>query len=132
MAVNDPIGDMIARIRNAAMRGRSKVLSPASKLREHVLDVLRDEGYIRGYAVVQKPGEFPQFEIELKYFDGEPVIVEIARVSKPGRRVYSSIKDLKPIKNGLGISILSTPKGVMSDTAARQANVGGEVLCRVY
>jgi small subunit ribosomal protein S8 len=132
MAVTDPIGDMIARIRNAAMRGRSKVLSPASKLREHVLDVLRDEGYIRGYTLIQKPGEFPQFEIELKYFDGAPVIVEIARVSKPGRRVYSSIKDLKPIKNGLGISILSTPKGVMSDTAARQANVGGEVLCRVY
>jgi small subunit ribosomal protein S8 len=130
--VNDPIGDMIARIRNAAMRGRSKVLTPASKLREHVLDVLRDEGYIRGYALVQKPGEFPLFEIELKYFDGEPVIVEIARVSKPGRRVYSSIKDLKPIKNGLGISILSTPKGVMSDSAARDANVGGEVLCRVY
>ena len=132
MAVNDPVGDMIARIRNAAMRGRSKVLSPASKLREHVLDVLRDEGYIRGYAVVQNPGEFPQFEIELKYFDGAPVIAEIKRVSKPGRRVYSSIKDLKPVKNGLGISILSTPKGVMSDTAARDANVGGEVLCRVY
>jgi small subunit ribosomal protein S8 len=132
MAVNDPIGDMIARIRNAAMRGRGKVLTPASKLREHVLDVLRDEGYIRGYSLVQNPGEFPQFEIELKYFDNEPVIVEIARVSKPGRRVYSSIKDLKPIKNGLGISILSTPKGVMSDSAARDANVGGEVLCRVY
>ena len=132
MAVNDPVGDMIARIRNAAMRRRSKVLTPASKLREHVLDVLRDEGYIRGYALVQNPGEFPQFEIELKYFDNEPVIVEIARVSKPGRRVYSSIKDLKPIKNGLGISILSTPKGVMSDSAAREANVGGEVLCRVY
>jgi small subunit ribosomal protein S8 len=132
MAVNDPIGDMIARIRNAAMRGRGKVLTPASKLREHVLDVLRDEGYIRGYSLVQNPGEFPQFEIELKYFDNEPVIVEIARVSKPGRRVYSSIKDLKPIKNGLGISILSTPKGVMSDSAAREANVGGEVLCRVY
>jgi small subunit ribosomal protein S8 len=132
MAVNDPIGDMIARIKNAAMRGRGKVLTPASKLRERVLDVLRDEGYIRGYALVQNPGEFPQFEIELKYFDNEPVIVEIARVSKPGRRVYSSIKDLKPIKNGLGISILSTPKGVMSDTAARDANVGGEVLCRVY
>ena len=130
--VNDPIGDMIARIRNAAERKRSKVLTPASKLRQRVLDVLSDEGYIRGYAVVQNPGEFPQFEIELKYFDGEPVIVEIARVSKPGRRVYSSIKDLKPIKNGLGISILSTPKGVMSDTAARDANVGGEVLCRVY
>ena len=132
MPANDPIGDMIARIRNAAMRGRSKVLTPASKLREHVLDVLRDEGYIRGYALGQKPGEFPEFEIELKYFDGAPVIVEIARVSKPGRRVYSSIRDLKPIKNGLGISILSTPKGVMSDTAAREANVGGEVLCRVY
>jgi small subunit ribosomal protein S8 len=132
MAVNDPIGDMIARIKNAAMRRRGKVLTPASKMRERVLDVLRDEGYIRGYALVQNPGEFPQFEIELKYFDGEPVIAEIARVSKPGRRVYSSIKDLKPIKNGLGISILSTPKGVMSDSAARDANVGGEVLCRVY
>ena len=132
MAMNDPIGDMIARIRNAAMRGRAKVLCPASKMRERVLDVLRDEGYIRGYSVVQAPGEFPEFEIELKYFDGEPVIAEIARVSKPGRRVYSSIKDLKPIKNGLGISILSTPKGVMSDTAARDANVGGEVLLRVY
>ncbi len=132
MAVNDPIGDMIARIRNAAMRKRSKVATPASKMRQRVLDVLQDEGYIRGYTVVENPGEFPQFEIELKYFDGEPVIVEISRVSKPGRRVYSSIKDLKPVKNGLGISILSTPKGVMSDSAARDANVGGEVLCRVY
>jgi len=132
MAMNDPIGDMIARIRNAAMRKRGKVSTPASKLRQRVLDVLQDEGYIRGYALVVKPGEFPEFEIELKYFDGEPVIAEIARVSKPGRRVYSSIKDLKPIKNGLGISILSTPKGVMSDSAARDANVGGEVLCRVY
>lgn len=132
MAVNDPIGDMIARIKNAAQRKRSKVSTPASKLRQRVLDVLQDEGYIRGYSIVQRPGEFPEFEIELKYFDGEPVIAEIARVSKPGRRVYSSIKDLKPIKNGLGISILSTPKGVMSDSAARDANVGGEVLCRVY
>ena len=132
MAVNDPIGDMIARIKNAAMRKRGKVSTPASKLRQHVLDVLQDEGYIRGYTLVELPGEFPEFEIELKYFDGEPVIAEISRVSKPGRRVYSSIKDLKPIKNGLGISILSTPKGVMSDSAARDANVGGEVLCRVY
>src|SRR5471030_2179825 len=132
MAVNDPIGDMIARIRNAAMRKRAKCSTPASKLRQHVLDVLEDEGYIRGYSLVEKPGEFPQFEIELKYFDGAPVIAEISRVSKPGRRVYSSIKDLKPVKNGLGISILSTPKGVMSDTSARDANVGGEVLCRVY
>jgi small subunit ribosomal protein S8 len=132
MAVNDPLGDMIARIKNAATRRRSKVLTPASKLRQRVLDVLQTEGYIRGYSVLEQPGEFPQFEIELKYFDGLPVIAEIARVSKPGRRVYSSIKDLKPIKNGLGISILSTPKGVMSDTAARDQNVGGEVLCRVY
>ena len=132
MSFNDPLSDMIARIKNAAMRKRGKVSTPASKLRQHVLDVLQDEGYIRGYALVEKAGEFPEFEIELKYFDGEPVIAEISRVSKPGRRVYSSIKDLKPIKNGLGISILSTPKGVMSDSAARDANVGGEVLCRVY
>jgi small subunit ribosomal protein S8 len=131
-AINDPLSDLIARIKNAAMRKRSKVTTPASKLRQRVLDVLQDEGYIRGYALVEQPGEFPVFEIELKYFDGEPVIAEIARVSKPGRRVYSSIKDLKPIKNGLGISILSTPKGVMSDVAARDQNVGGEVLCRVY
>jgi small subunit ribosomal protein S8 len=132
MAVNDPIGDMIARIRNAAMRKRSKVSTPASVLRGRVLEVLQTEGYIRSYALVEKPGAFAEYEIELKYFDGEPVIVEIARVSKPGRRVYSSIKDLKPVKNGLGISILSTPKGVMSDNAARDNNVGGEVLCRVY
>ena len=132
MAVNDPIGDMIARIRNAGMRKRSKVETPASKMRQRVLDVLADEGYIRGYSMLQRPGEFPVFEIELKYFDGEPVIAEIARVSKPGRRVYSAIGDLKPIKNGLGISILSTSKGVMSDAAARDANVGGEVLIRVY
>ena len=131
-AINDPLSDLIARIKNAAMRKRSKVSTPASNLRQRVLDVLQDEGYIRGYTLVQQPGEFPTFEIELKYFDGEPVIAEIARVSKPGRRVYSSIKDLKPIKNGLGISILSTPKGVMSDVAARDQNVGGEVLCRVY
>ncbi|MDB5483296.1 MAG: ribosomal protein [Caulobacteraceae bacterium] len=130
--VNDPIGDMLARIRNAAMRKRSKVLTPASRMRERVLDVLQSEGYIRGFSVVQQPGAFPQFEVELKYFDGEPVIAEISRVSKPGRRVYASIADLKPVKNGLGISILSTPKGVMSDSAARVANVGGEVLCQVY
>ena len=132
MSVNDPIGDMIARIKNAAMRKRSKVATPASKMRGRVLDVLQSEVYIRGYALVEAPGKHPEFEIELKYFDGEPVIAEIARVSKPGRRVYSSISDLKPIKNGLGISILSTPKGVMSDATARDQNVGGEVLCRVY
>ena len=132
MFVIDPLSYMIALSKIAAERSRSTVKTPASKLRAHVLDVLRDEGYIRGYNVVEQPGEFPQFEIELKYFAGQPVIAEISRVSKPGRRVYSSIKDLKPVKNGLGISILSTPKGVMSDTAAREANVGGEVLCRVY
>jgi len=132
MAVNDPLGDMIARIKNAATRKRSNVRTPASKLRQRVLDVLEGEGYIRGYHLVEEPGQFPQFEIELKYFDGQPVIEEISRVSKPGRRVYSAIGDLKPVKNGLGISILSTPKGVMSDNAARDANVGGEVLCRVY
>ena len=132
MSMNDPLSDMIARIKNAATRKRAKVSTPASKLRARVLDVLAGEGYIRGYALVEKPGAFPEFEIELKYFDGQPVIAEIARVSKPGRRVYSAINDLKPIKNGLGISILSTPKGVMSDAAARDANVGGEVLCRVY
>ena len=132
MAVNDPIGDMIARIKNAAMRRRSKVSTPASRMRGRVLDVLQSEGYIRGYALVEELGKHPEFEIELKYFDGEPVIVEISRVSTPGRRVYSSINDLKPVKNGLGISILSTPKGVMSDTVARTENVGGEVLCRVY
>ena len=98
MMINDPLSDMIARIRNAAMRKRSKVLTPASRLRQRVLDVLQDEGYIRGYSLVQNPGEFPQFEIELKYFDDQPVIAEISRVSKPGRRVYSAIGDLKPVK----------------------------------
>ena len=132
MSFNDPLSDLIARIKNAATRKRSKVLTPASTLRQRVLDVLQSEGYIRGYQLLEGPGEHPQFEIELKYFDGQPVIAEISRVSKPGRRVYSSIRDLKPVKNGLGISILSTPKGVMSDSAARDANVGGEVLCRVY
>ena len=130
--VNDPIGDMIARIKNAHERKRAKVSTPASKLRGRVLEVLQTEGYIRGYSLVEEPGKHAEYEIELKYYDGEPVIADIARVSKPGRRVYSSIKDLKPIRNGLGISILSTPKGVMSDTAARDANVGGEVLCRVF
>lgn len=132
MSLNDPLSDLIARIKNAAERKKSKVSTPASKMRGRVLDVLQDEGYIRGYALVEEPGQHPVFEIELKYFDGRPVIAEISRVSTPGRRVYSSIRDLKPIKNGLGISILSTPKGVMSDNAARVENVGGEVLCRVY
>ena len=131
MQLNDPLGDMQTRIRNAQLRGRSTVMTPASKLRARVLDVLVDEGYIRSYAEVQKDGK-AEIEIQLKYSEGSPVISEIQRVSKPGRRIYSSIKDLNLVRNGLGISILSTPKGVMSDAAARTQNVGGEVLCKVY
>lgn len=130
MNISDPLGDMLTRIRNAQMRGKSVVSTPASKLRLHVLEVLQSEGYIRGFTEVEKDGK-KNIEIELKYYDGAPVIAEIRRVSKPGRRVYSSIKDLPLVQNGLGISILSTPKGVMSDNAARTENVGGEVLCRV-
>ena len=132
MSMNDPVGDLLSRIRNAQMRNKSKVSSPGSKLRESVLEVLKSEGYIRGYASVAHADGRSELEIELKYFDGEPVIREISRVSKPGRRVYASVKALPRINNGLGISILSTPKGVMADHAARDANVGGEVLCRVY
>ncbi|MEQ1812815.1 MAG: 30S ribosomal protein S8 [Terricaulis sp.] len=131
MNLNDPVGDLITRIRNAQMRGRSKVLSPASTLRVRLLNVLIEEGYIRGFNEVEKEGH-KELEIELKYFEGTPAIHEIQRVSKPGRRVYSSVKDLGLVRNGLGISILSTPKGVMSDAAARTANVGGEILCEVY
>lgn len=130
MNISDPLGDMLTRIRNAQMRGKSVVSTPASKLRLHVLEVLQSEGYIRGFTEVEKDGK-KNIDIELKYYDGAPVIAEIRRVSKPGRRVYSSIKDLPLVQNGLGISILSTPKGVMSDNAARTENVGGEVLCRV-
>jgi len=132
MAINDPIGDLITRIRNAQMRRHSKMAVPASKLRGWVLDVLADEGYIRGYSRVEQDGEKPVFDVELKYFEGTPVISNIKRVSKPGRRVYSSVGDLPSIRNGLGISVVSTPKGVMSDAAARDANVGGEVLFQVY
>ena len=129
--LNDPLGDMITRIRNAQLRNKSKVSSPNSKLRESVLDVLKTEGYIRGYAVVEREGR-SEIEIELKYFDGEPVIREIERISKPGRRVYSSVRNLPRINNGLGVAIVSTPKGVMADHDARDANVGGEVLCTVF
>ena len=132
MSINDPLGDMLARIRNAQMRHKAKVTTPASKLREHVLDVLAEEGYIRGYARVDYSGGKSEFEIELKYFDGEPVIREIERVSKPGRRVYASVKNLPRVNNGLGISVLSTPKGIMADHDARDANVGGEVLFTVF
>src|SRR3974390_3007282 len=132
MAVNDPIGDMITRIRNAQERAKPKVSTPGSRLRGRVLDVLKSEGYIRDYATVEHSDGRTEFEIELKYFDGEPVIREIARVSKPGRRVYVSVKNLPRINNGLGVAIVSTPKGVMADHAARDANVGGEILCTVF
>jgi small subunit ribosomal protein S8 len=132
MSVNDPIGDMLARIRNAQERGKSKVSVPHSKLRENVLIVLQGEGFIRGFAVVQQGNNKAEIEVELKYFDGAPVIRELKRVSKPGRRVYASVTTLPTVFNGLGISILSTPKGVMSDADARAQNVGGEVLCTVF
>ncbi|MBC2860133.1 MULTISPECIES: 30S ribosomal protein S8 [Stappia] len=132
MAISDPLGDMLTRIRNAQMRRKSKVSTPASKLREHVLDVLVAEGYIRGYSMVEYEGGKSELEIELKYFDGEPVIRSIERVSKPGRRVYSSVKNIPRVANGLGVSILSTPRGVMADHDAREQNVGGEVLCRIF
>jgi small subunit ribosomal protein S8 len=128
----DPLGDMIARIHNAQMRSKSKVSTPSSRLRESVLDVLKTEGFIRGYAAVEHSNGFKELEIELKYFDGAPVIREISRVSKPGRRVYVSVRNLPRINNGLGVAIVSTPKGVMADHAARDANVGGEILCTVF
>ena len=132
MALNDPLGDMLTRIRNAQMRNKSKVSTPGSKLRANVLEVLRNEGYIRGYSTTELGNGRTEFDIELKYFDGEPVIREFSRVSKPGRRVYVAVRNLPRINNGLGISILSTPKGVMADHDARDANVGGEVLCTVF
>jgi small subunit ribosomal protein S8 len=131
MSMTDPISDMLTRIRNAHMRNKNKVTVPPSKLRERVLEVLHKEGYIRGFAVIEKDGK-SEIEVELKYFDGLPAIKEIDRVSKPGRRVYASVETLPSVFNGLGISILSTPKGVMSDSDARAQNVGGEVLCTVF
>lgn len=131
MTMSDPLGDMLTRIRNAQMRKKTKVTTPGSRLRERVLDVLQSEGYIRGYAQVEDGGK-AELEIELKYYDGQPVIREIERVSRPGRRVYASVKNIPRVSNGLGVSILSTPKGVMSDAEARDQNVGGEVLCRVF
>jgi len=132
MTMSDPLGDMLTRIRNAQMRRSSKVSTPGSRLRQHVLDVLKSEGYIRGYATVDFTNGRSEFEIELKYYDGEPVIRRIERVSRPGRRVYTSVKTIPRVANGLGVSILSTPKGVMSDSDARDNNVGGEVLCRIF
>ena len=130
--MNDPIGDMLTRIRNAQLRGKSTVKTPASKLRGWVLDVLQSEGYIRGYESGTGVNGHPELEISLKYFDGVPVIKELKRVSTPGRRVYASVKDIPTVRQGLGVSIVSTPQGVMSDAQARAANVGGEVLCTIF
>ena len=132
MSMSDPLGDMLTRIRNGQRANKDVVAVPASKLRSNVLDVLVREGYIRGYSQNEIRKGIGEFAVELKYFDGEPVIKEISRVSKPGRRVYSGIKDLPTYYNGLGISILSTPAGVLSDAEARNKNVGGEILCKVY
>ena len=132
MSMVDPLGDMLTRIRNAQMRRKTSVTTPGSSLRKRVLEVLKTEGYIRGYASIEHANGRNELEIELKYFDGTPVIREISRVSKPGRRVYASVKNLPRINNGLGVAIVSTPKGVMADHAAREANVGGEILCTVF
>ena len=132
MSLSDPLGDMLTRIRNAYGRKKSSVSTPASRLRARVLDVMKSEGYIRDYSQTDFDNGKSEIEIELKYFDGAPVIREIARVSKPGRRVYVAVKNLPRVNNGLGISILSTPKGVMADHSARDANVGGELLCTVF
>ena len=132
MAMNDPLSDLLTRIRNGQQARKDSVLTPASKLRAHVLDVLQREGYIRGYARIDHKNGLSELEIELKYSNGQPAIREIKRISKPGRRVYSAVRDLRTVANGLGVAILSTPKGVMSDTRAREENVGGEVLCSVF
>jgi len=132
MSMNDPLGDLFTRIRNAQMRKKSKVSTPGSRLRANVLEVLKAEGYIRGYTQVEHANGRSEFEIELKYFDGSPVIREIERISKPGRRVYASGRALPRVNNGLGVAILSTPKGVMADHDARDQNVGGEILCTVF
>jgi small subunit ribosomal protein S8 len=132
MSMTDPLGDLLTRIRNGQRANKSTVVSPASSLRANVLEVLKREGYIRGYSRTELRAGVAQLSIELKYHEGQPVIREISRVSTPGRRVYSKIADLRRVANGLGITILSTPRGVMSDTEARTQNVGGEVLCEVF
>ena len=132
MVMNDPIGDLLARIRNAQMRKRDEVITPASKLRAWVLDVLKSEGFIRGYKSIESDDGKNNIKIDLKYFDGEPVIKELKRISTPGRRVYTNVKNIPRVRQGLGIAIISTPKGVMSDSQARATNVGGEILCTVF
>ncbi len=132
MSFSDPVGDMLARIRNAQTRGKSTTRAPASKLRVRVLDVLANEGYIRGYEILEPPNGHPEIEIGLKYLDGIPAIRELKRISKPGRRVYAGVRNLPSVRQGLGVAILSTPQGVMSDADARDASVGGEILCTVF
>jgi small subunit ribosomal protein S8 len=132
MSMIDPLGDMLTRIRNAQMRRKGKVSTPGSSLRARVLDVLKNEGYIRDYSSVEYGNGRTEFEIELKYYDGAPVIRTIERVSKPGRRVYAAVDKMPKVANGLGVTIISTSKGVMADYQAREANVGGEVLCKVF
>jgi small subunit ribosomal protein S8 len=132
MSLSDPVGDMLTRIRNGQKAGKATILSPASKARASVLEVLKREGYIRGYEQADGESGGVELRIELKYHEGHPVIREISRVSRPGRRVYSKVTEIPRVFNGLGISILSTPRGVMSDNEARAANVGGEVICRVF
>ena len=132
MSMTDPLGDMLTRIRNAQMRRRSTVLTPGSRLRANVLDVLKSEGYIRDYSTTDYGNGRSEFTIELKYFEGEPVIRRIQRVSKPGRRVYASVDTMPRVADGLGVVIMSTPQGVMADHEAREKNVGGEVLCQVF
>jgi small subunit ribosomal protein S8 len=132
MAITDPIGDLLTRIRNGQLRGLAKVKSPNSRQRIRVLDVLQHEGFIRGYAEMEFKTGRRELEIELKYHEGKPVIRELKRVSTPGRRVYASVDELKPHRSGLGVSIVSTPQGVMTDISAREKNVGGEVLCHVF
>jgi small subunit ribosomal protein S8 len=131
MALTDPLGDMLTRIRNGQRAKKDSVVTPASKLRVRVLDVLQREGYIRGYSS-EAVGGHDGLRIELKYFEGQPAIKHVARVSKPGRRIYSGAQELPRIRNGLGITIVSTPKGVLSDAEAREQNVGGEVLAEVF
>ncbi len=130
--VNDPVGDMLTRIRNGQLRRRNVVQTPGSKLRKSVLEVLKSEGYIRDYIASDLGNGRSEFAIELKYFDGQPVIRSIKRVSKPGRRVYSSVGELPRVADGLGVTIVSTPQGVMADHEARERNVGGEVLCQIF
>lgn len=132
MSLSDPLGDMLTRIRNGQSAAKSSITSPASKLRANVLEVLKREGYIRGYSQKEVRPGISELTVELKYYEGRPVISEIQRVSKPGRRVYSGISDLPRVANGLGIAILSTPRGILSDAEARAQHVGGEVLLQVY